>query len=390
MKYVCALVLAAVCISNSMVWADAGVFTGTGQNLRQITSESVQLVSIDVTITLERGPALFDGTSAMDEVAYDCKFVLHNLTDKAADLQVGFPIDSQFARLPKVPTNKDVDWVGQYSFNARDDVNTYHVDFLQKAAENTNEHYSVIFTWKMSLQRKETRTLTVQYRIPMSVGLAATDKRGLGPAWAESKDHPWMRLISTGMAEFGGYTTETGSSWSGNVEKATFKVITLPFEQYLHHRGLFETDSVEMQKMLAEDYPVHNAFTYCDVKPAGSKPVEDGIQWQYEDFKPKDAISFAYYQIQFPRAKADVDPWVDAIVRDIPDAHQQAAELSIVRQILLATYGQEPTDPTARNFAENQIWYAPNKDFTISKLAEDQQAVLVELDRRVASVGRGK
>jgi hypothetical protein len=41
--------------------ADAGVFTGNGQNLHQITSETVQLVSIDVTIVLGRGRFLFGG-----------------------------------------------------------------------------------------------------------------------------------------------------------------------------------------------------------------------------------------------------------------------------------------------------------------------------------------
>src|SRR5690348_4574892 len=78
---------------------DAGVFTGNGQNLRQITSKSIQLVSIDVNITLGRGPLLFDGTvPGMDRAEYQCKFVLRNLTEKAEDVQVGFPIDSAFAR----------------------------------------------------------------------------------------------------------------------------------------------------------------------------------------------------------------------------------------------------------------------------------------------------
>ena len=42
--------------------ADAGVFTGNGQNLRQISSKSIQLVSIDVIIIPGRGRFLFDGT----------------------------------------------------------------------------------------------------------------------------------------------------------------------------------------------------------------------------------------------------------------------------------------------------------------------------------------
>ena len=85
--------------TSSPAAADAGVFTGNGQNLRQISSKSIQLVSIDVSIIPGRGPFLFDGTvPGMDEVHYECAFVLHNLTDKPEEVQVGFPVDSQFAK----------------------------------------------------------------------------------------------------------------------------------------------------------------------------------------------------------------------------------------------------------------------------------------------------
>src|SRR5580658_5568285 len=80
--------------TSSPAAADAGVFTGNGQNLRQISSKSIQHVSI----IPGRGPFLFDGTvPGMDEVHYECAFVLRNLTDKPEEVQVGFPVDSQFA-----------------------------------------------------------------------------------------------------------------------------------------------------------------------------------------------------------------------------------------------------------------------------------------------------
>lgn len=57
--------------SSRLSFADAGVFTGNGQNLHQITSKTIQLVSIDVTIVLGRGPFFFDGTvSGMDRAEY--------------------------------------------------------------------------------------------------------------------------------------------------------------------------------------------------------------------------------------------------------------------------------------------------------------------------------
>ncbi len=44
------VLLSAFSLIPSSASGDAGVFTGNGQNLHQITSETIQLVSIDVTI----------------------------------------------------------------------------------------------------------------------------------------------------------------------------------------------------------------------------------------------------------------------------------------------------------------------------------------------------
>src|SRR5579864_8156231 len=98
LSFVAALVLC-ILVANSPMFADAGVFTGNGQNLHQITSKTIRLVSIDVNIVLERGPFLFDGTvPGMDRAEYVCTFVLQNLSDQPEDVQVGFPVDSQFSR----------------------------------------------------------------------------------------------------------------------------------------------------------------------------------------------------------------------------------------------------------------------------------------------------
>ncbi|HEV2970509.1 MAG TPA: hypothetical protein VGY55_11005 [Pirellulales bacterium] len=393
MKSTSGLAIAFIFLLSSAAWADVGVFTGTGQSVKQISNESVQLVSIDVTILLERGRFLFDGgVPGLDEVEYDCRFALRNLTDKACSVQVGFPIDSQFAKLPNDPKRAGKDWVSEYSFNARDVKNTYHVDCQFSDPQKTNYAYSAIFTWMINLQAKETRALIVQYRIPMSVTLASTSKRGLGESSKGIQEHRWMQLLDSSTLEIAGYTTETGSSWAGSVEKATFKVVTAPFEKYLEHRGLLErklddlpADEREIMKM---NYPVHYVWSFRDVQPTGWQPVEGGVKWEYKDYKPKDAITIRYFLMQFPRQHSEVDPWVDAILRNIPDPHQQAGELAVAKQILMATYGQEPTDEAARAFAEDQIWYARRKDFAISKLSKEQQAVLAAVDRRLETINK--
>ena len=48
--------LICIVVLSATLRADVGVFTGTGQNLRQVTTKDVRLDSIDVTITPGRGP----------------------------------------------------------------------------------------------------------------------------------------------------------------------------------------------------------------------------------------------------------------------------------------------------------------------------------------------
>lgn len=180
MKTTFGIALAGVLLLASLVRGDAGVFAGTGQTLRQISTESVQLVSIDVTILPGRGRYLFDGgVAGMDQVEYSCRFVLKNLTKKACEVQVGFPIDSEDARLGAAPENKQEvqDWVLEYSFIARDEQTTYHVDFTKLDGKKRKDPYSSVFTWKLSFRPEETKTLAVQYRIPMSMGVASMDRR---------------------------------------------------------------------------------------------------------------------------------------------------------------------------------------------------------------------
>ncbi|HEX4125434.1 MAG TPA: hypothetical protein VHY37_11955 [Tepidisphaeraceae bacterium] len=393
MKWIHGLACAVVLCMQAAVWGDAGVFTGTGQDLRQISTHSVRLVSIDVKVVLGRGPFLFDGTvPGMDEARYDCTFVLQNLTDNACDVEVGFPVDSEFAQVPKDPKDPLEDWVLRCGFIAKDTDDTYHVKFQDVDPDKVADAYSAIFTWKMAFKPKETRTLTVQYHIPISMTVDSPDKRGADGVVAAGRKHRWMVMLDSCMAEIAGYTTETGSTWSGNVEKATFTVITDPFEKYLNYRGSTEENVSELpadqQKTVRDFFPVEHEWWYRAVTPAGWKAVDDGIQWQYKNYKPRDPLTITYYQMEYPTLASDVDPWVDAILRTIPDKSKQPGELAIVKQILLATYGQAPTDADAKAFCEDQIWYAPKKDFSASKLGKDQRAVVAALDHRINALAK--
>jgi hypothetical protein len=374
--------------------ADAGVFTGNGQSLHQITSKTVQLVSIDVTVILGRGPFLFDGgVAGMDRTEYQCKFVLRSLSDKPEEVQVGFPVDSEFARQsePVSPTDSN-EWVLGYAFIARDEKDTYHVEFVQRKPKAGPGEFGSIFSWKMHFEPKETKTLSISYHIPMSMGLVTTAKdeghHGLGSGAFR------METLDLAMLEEAGYITSTGSSWAGNVETATFTLITDPFEKYLNHRGVIEeiprdVDSEEAAQH-ESPFPVQHPWWFKKIVPVGWKEVKGGVQWSYKNYKPNDSINIQYYMTQFPAVPAEVDAFVDRFLKRLAPSVSAADELIRARDVLLATYGKEPEDSLTKRFVEEQLWYAPRTDFSISNLSATQKAVLEKLDARIASAKGAK
>jgi hypothetical protein len=370
----------------SQVLADAGVFTGHGQNLHQISSEEVRLVSIDVNIVLERGPFLFDGgVPGMDQAEYSCTFILQNLSSKAVEIQVGFPVDSQFARRgPGKSGDNAKEWVLDYGFIARDERATYHVDFVRRK-KRSPEEFATLFVWRMNFLPKENKTLSVRYHIPVSVGLVSLEKNE--KLSQSTAGFPASGFLDTGMLEMAGYITSTGSSWSGTVKTATFTVITEPFERYFERRGVSEDSEKKVrgfsgeEESLSEDpFPVQHPWWFRKITPEGWKKVEGGVQWQYRDFKPKDPIDVRYYLTEFPRLPDEVNPFVDGLLK----SGSSGKDLERVRQVLLATYGKEPDDITAKEFASTQLWYRPRSDFSITDLTSAQKAVLSKLDARIA------
>lgn len=388
------VILGAVLGTAPPAAADAGVFTGNGQNLHQITSETVQLVSIDVTIVLGRGPFLFDGTvPGMDRAEYNCTFVLQNLSDKQEEIKVGFPVDSQFAQHSEPESSHESkEWILDYSFIARDEKTTYHVEFVRRKPQSGPGEFGSIFVWNMQFAPKEKKTLIVQYRIPMSMGLVDTLK---DPRIVSAGDGALSQeLLEIAQLEMAGYVTSTGSSWAGNVEDAKFAVITEPFERYLGRRGVTEEKSTDMgaeeASQFNSSFPIVHPWWFREIKPDGWQAVKGGVQWRYKDFKPKHPIKVSYYMTQFPGMPEEVDAFVDSFLKGFGPNESAVTQLTRLKQIVLATYGKEPEDDVAKAFSSQQLWYAPRKDFSVAELNEVQRSVLKKIDSRIHTANGSK
>lgn len=386
--------LVLVC-SAAPVFGDAGVFTGNGQSLHQITSKSIQLVSIDVTIALGRGPYLFDGgVAGMDRAHYLCKFVLRSKSDRPEEVKIGFPVDSEFAQgSGSVSPAESENWVLEYSFIARDERQTYNVEYVHRKPKDGPGEFASLFTWRMHFRPRQTRTLTVSYEMPISMGLVSTENE------EQASRNPDPRLesgafrtetLDLATMEQAGYITSTGSSWAGNVESATFTVYTHPFEKYLNYRGVTETSKSESASGDLEQpenpFPIQHPWWFRTLSPGGWTKVKGGIQWKYENYKPKDSIVVRYYMTEFPQSPSDVNTFVNRILKSLGKDESKITALTDAREVLLATYGKSPTDPDVRAYVEQQIWYKPRKDFSLMGLSAAQKTTLKALDARIAKV----
>jgi len=82
---------------------------------------------------------------------YSCTFILQSLSSKAVEIQVGFPVDSQFARRGPSKSGDDAkEWVLDYGFIARDERATYHVDFVRRK-KRSPEEFATLFVWRNEL-----------------------------------------------------------------------------------------------------------------------------------------------------------------------------------------------------------------------------------------------
>jgi hypothetical protein len=338
--------------------ANAGIFSGSGHTVELTKTEQIQLVSEDVTIVPSRA----------GRVEYVCKFVLRNLTEERVDVQVGFPLNSQFMKRPYDPKEYDEeDLVLRYKFIARDKERTYHVRYAPGDGDLRS-----IFLWDMAFAPGETRELAVAYEMPISAGLGSTAK-------ARGEDgKPWYGKVEFALVEHFSYVTRTGRSWAGKVEKATFRVALEGYEAHVRRRGFFEG---EPEKGM-EEFP-RRPRVFRRIEPAGWREEEHCITWEFHGEVPEGPLRVAFFVTLIPGAPEDVPAFVKALLGEKPAAE----DLADLKEILLATCGVAPKTPRVRDFVSRQVWYEERAEV---ELTTGQRAVVDAVDTRVDPYEIGK
>lgn len=230
----------------------------------------------------------------------------------------------------------------------------------------------------------------------MSITMALTNKDK--EKWdLPHYEKPWHRTLEACFLEHFNYITETGRSWAGPIEKATFRVEMGGFERYLDRRptvpgrdlalfakqldiesqiSLIDAPKKEIKDLFSETK--FAATLYREVSPdEGKYDSERGLMtWEYRNFQPGPDLRFQYYFVMIAEDATDCDAWVSLVL----GAKPKKTDVLELREIAAAFYGIAPHTESAKKFAGQQIWYHPKKGMRESELSKKRQDLLKRLN----------
>ena len=338
--------------------ANVGVFTGNGHDIQLITSSKIQMVSEEITITPGRGKFLFDGSvEGMDLVDYRCQFELLNHSAEAAKVQVGFPLDAEFLQQPAADGPSGTELIMHYRFIAQEDG---HVYSLRHVANDKEGKLSNIFLWEMTFTPQERKKLWVSYSMPMSTSIGSMRRDLVGEERAKAYPKKWYKALEQSWGQRFGYLTETGKSWQGTIDRATFRVHIAGFEEYLRQRGMFEESKLRREERQARKKSGKKAVLllkhptmFRSVEPSGWKAVDGYLEWKHVNYTAGTPITFRYDLLYLPRTRSDTVLLVDRLFGDSPDP----SDIEDLESIVRAYYGEPIENARVKSFLNNQSWY---------------------------------
>lgn len=326
---------------SSFCHGNAGVFFGSGQSVELIRSTDIQMVSEEIDIVPGRGRFLFDGDLAgADQVEYDCKFVLHNHSERRVTIQVGFPLTGQFWESRRKAAEEDVVQLRRhYKFIAQEREKVYTPRYV---AHDKGQKLRHLFLWDMEFDPGERKALFVSYQMPISMALSDTREGRFS-----GERRRWHRAVSGCLLEQFSYVTETGRSWKGGViESAKFRLHLGDFERYLRARGYVEVE-------VPEDFPVQRPVVHRELSPGGWRETNAGLlELTLEDFVPGPEIVVTHRLLPIPQDRADTNRMIGAFREALT-----AEEVGEFEAFVRAYYGEKVEDPSVQAFLEDQIWY---------------------------------
>jgi hypothetical protein len=368
-----------------------GFSSGSGHSIQLLEPADVRLASEDVTITPICGPS-----ATTHLLNFRCVFVLQNLSSKALQIQVGFPLDQE----RQLIRGDDTELVLSSQFIVRDSQNTYHVRHVSGPPLEKDAH---AFAWGMKLEPNETKRLHVGYTLRMASDAGATRKLD----GQQEYEKPWHRRVEMCMILGSLYFTESAIPWAGPIKQTTVRYGDTSLEDCLRkspeYVGANPADLPPGTELPDEDpytaspgsmadlgfvYGLKLGTLYRHITPdrwergfmeepvagrQGPEYLPDAVVWRPENVEPASCVRVMYCLLSIPEASSDCRPWVQRILGKKP----RKDDVLELREIAAAFYGIPPHTPSVKRFVEQQIWFDPKRKIAESEATESQRSVLI-------------
>ncbi len=396
------LLASVILVVANYAFANVGIFSGSGQTLKLMSSPNVQMVSERVEMFPEPEAIIVQGVKVPNDVVrFEGEYELKNLTDDTLNIQVGFPLNSDYVtdgNYHREHNDRDVsdrDYVREYGFVVKDQEQTYTTTY---SAEDQRDHYHGLFAWKMRFAPREEKIVRVHYRLSVSITAAETYRCDRDYYNASARD-TCARLrdlaeslkcerFCEGIDEYFDYVTSTGKSWARTIGHAEFIVHCSVFEKYLNKRGVMDSAVQRMSMENSKKNPpwlrantgstffFNQVFVSRRISPGGWQEKNGDIAWTFDNYLPDSSLRVEYFLTQFPRTVGGLDSLIQTVYGKNPKKEQ----LEVVRQMIGAYFGLIPEDHRVSELAEGQFWYSPRQNLKVGDLPTDQLALMLHLD----------
>ena len=282
------------------LFANAGVFRGSGQTVVLDSTAKIQMVEEVITMIPMRGHYPVDSSCRnLDPMRFHCVFKLCNLTDQPAEVQVGFPISTEALWFGEKTQIHQTEVIARFGFVAGAREESYPVRYVPF---DRKKKFSNIFLWDMTFLPKQEIELVVSYTMDGYLGMAHTRKSDR--PWERVFKHAYLETLEFAAGEGHRYVTETGKSWAGKIEKATFRIIPFAFEKYLSERGAFEERLEKMPEI--KDPGTRLQLNLLAAAPMVRKWSPEYGKWRpVKDKRGRDLYLELVYAPFEPKSKAD-------------------------------------------------------------------------------------
>ncbi len=354
---------------------NVGVFRGSGASVQLCQTADIQMVEETVTMIPMRGNFPIDSSCQnQDKMKYYCVFKLRNLSDKTVTIPVGFPLSSEIFYGEEEVDQTEI--IGRFGFVAGTTEKTFPVRYVPHDESKKFKH---LFLWDMTFAPQEETELKVVYEMGGYLGLGETRRKQKENELRKTYTCRYLSSLEGGVAQGHVYVTGTGASWAKEIEKATFRIYSSQFEEYLHRRGAFESSKEDASEKGKKSRNVFfKEMTRVPVRywePAFDcwKKVSNGgratcYELVYAPFKPKkdDRLSFYYIFPVMPQTAQEFDLLLETVIKENKKVQVSKEVERNVADVILEFYGIRTDNPAIRDFLENQCWYPVTEQREIS------------------------